>query len=150
MSGRNDLYQQVILDHNKNPRNFKVMQAATHECDGHNPLCGDQIRLYVKKTADGTIEDISFNGNGCAISKSSASLMTVAVKGKAESLARQLFSEFHKMVTGELDPETVTNQLGKLTIFSGVREYPSRIKCASLSWHALLCALDKQDKASTE
>jgi len=151
MSAANELYQQVILDHNRNPRNYRPLPEATHACHGHNPLCGDNITVFAKVSADGTtIEDVSFQGSGCAISKASASLMTAQLKGKPVQEARDLFGEFHEMVKGNLNPETQPNHLGKLKLFEGVKEYSSRIKCATLSWHALMGALDKQEEASTE
>ncbi len=150
MSQSNALYQQVILDHNRNPRNFRVMPEATHHCEGHNPLCGDHITVFAKVDSQGQIEDLSFQGNGCAISKASASLMTAGLKGKTQGEARELFSEFHGMVTGEFDPEAKVNHLGKLTLFLGVKEYSSRIKCATLAWHALMAAFDKSESATTE
>jgi nitrogen fixation NifU-like protein len=150
MSRSNELYQQVILDHNKNPRNYRVLPEATNFCEGHNPLCGDHITVYLKLGEDGTIADAAFQGNGCAISKASASMMTGFLKGKKIEEAKELFSEFHGMVTGEMDPETREHHLGKLTLFQGVREYSSRIKCASLAWHAMMGALEKQGSATTE
>lgn len=151
MSASNELYQQVILDHNRNPRNFRPLEGATHACHGHNPLCGDDITVFLKVSGDGkTIEDVAFQGNGCAISKASASLMTQQVKGKPVEEAKALFGEFHEMVTGKLDPATQENRLGKLKLFEGVKEYSSRIKCATLSWHALMGALDRKNEASTE
>jgi nitrogen fixation NifU-like protein len=150
MSQANELYQQVILDHNRNPRNYREMPGATHVCHGHNPLCGDNITVYAKVGPNDVIEDLSFQGNGCAISKASASLMTTQLKGKPIAEARALFGEFHEMVKGNLDPETQPNHLGKLKLFEGVKEYSSRIKCATLSWHALIGAMDRQEEASTE
>ena len=151
MSAANELYQQIILDHNRNPRNYRPLPDATHACHGHNPLCGDNITEYAKVSGDGAlIEDVSFQGSGCAISKASASLMTAQLKGKPIQEARELFGEFHEMVKGNLNPETQENHLGKLKLFEGVKEYSSRIKCATLSWHALMGALDKQEEASTE
>jgi nitrogen fixation NifU-like protein len=150
MSESNELYQQVILDHNRNPRNFRPMPEATFFCHGHNPLCGDNITVYAKVDAAGNLEDLSFQGNGCAISKASASLMSTQLKGKSIGEAKSLFGEFHAMVKGDLNPETMPNQLGKLKLFEGVKEYSSRIKCATLSWHALMGALDKKDSTSTE
>ena len=150
MSAANELYQQVILDHNRNPRNYREMPGATHVCHGHNPLCGDNITVYASVDADGILQDLSFQGNGCAISKASASLMTTQLKGKPHDEARTLFGEFHEMVKGNLDPETQPNHLGKLKLFEGVKEYSSRIKCATLSWHALMGAMDRQEEASTE
>ena len=150
MSRSNELYQQVILDHNKNPRNYRVIENAPLICEGHNPLCGDHITVYVDADAAGVIADVSFQGNGCAISKASASMMTAFLKGKTVAEAKQIFGEFHDMVRGELDPDVGENHLGKLTLFKGVREYSSRIKCASLAWHALMGALEKRAVASTE
>jgi nitrogen fixation NifU-like protein len=150
MSRANELYQQVILDHNKNPRNYRHIPDAALSCEGHNPLCGDHITVYLSVDAGNTIADVSFQGNGCAISKASASMMTVFLKGKTVEEARRTFQEFHDMVKGDLDPETRENHLGKLVLFKGVREYSSRIKCASLAWHALVGALDKQGSATTE
>lgn len=150
MSRANELYQQVILDHNKNPRNYRAIPEAVHVCEGHNPLCGDHITVYLDVAEDNTIADVAFQGNGCAISKASASMMTAFLKGRKVEEARQVFQEFHDMVRGEMDPETQENHLGKLVLFKGVREYSSRIKCASLAWHAMMGALDKQGIASTE
>ncbi len=150
MSRSNELYQQVILDHNKNPRNYRVIPDAALFCEGHNPLCGDHITVYLEVDPETKITDVSFQGNGCAISKASASMMTTFLKGKSVAEARLIFGEFHDMVRGELDPETRANHLGKLTLFQGVREYSSRIKCASLAWHALMGALEKKSVASSE
>jgi len=149
MSELSELYQQVILDHNKKPRNFRKLEAANHTAEGSNPLCGDQLTVYATLD-DGTIADVSFEGSGCAISKAAASMMTVAVKGKTQAEAETLFSEFHRMVTGELDEENEPNHLGRLTIFAGVREFPVRVKCASLAWHTLKAALEDRTLASTE
>jgi nitrogen fixation NifU-like protein len=149
MSELSELYQQVILDHNKKPRNFRELEDATAMAEGYNPLCGDQLRLYVKLDDTGRIEDVSFVGSGCAISKASASMLTVNVKGKTLDEARTLFEEFHRLVTGELDPES-ENHLGRLTIFAGVKEYPARVKCASLAWHTLKGALEGANRVSTE
>lgn len=149
MSELSDLYQEVILEHNKNPRNFREIEGADQYADGKNPLCGDALRVYVKFEGD-TISDVAFKGSGCAISKASASMMTQAVKGKTREDAEVIFDEFHKMVTGELDVETDDNELGKLKIFSGVLEFPARVKCASLSWHTLNAALHGEDAVSTE
>lgn len=149
MSELSDLYQQVILDHNKNPRNFKKLEAANRTADGHNPLCGDQLTVYMK-LEDDKVEDVSFEGSGCAISKAAASMMTQSVKGKTLKEAESLFNEFHQMVTGELDEETTPNSLGKLKIFAGVRDYPARVKCASLSWHTMHAALEDKGVVSTE
>jgi nitrogen fixation NifU-like protein len=149
MSELSELYQQVILDHNKKPRNFRKLESANHSAEGFNPLCGDQLTVYLD-LEDGTVKEISFEGSGCAISKAAASMMTQAVKGKSKQEAEQLFTEFHGMVTGELDEEATTNGLGNLKIFSGVREFPVRVKCASLAWHTLHAALNNQELVSTE
>lgn len=149
MSELNDLYQEVILDHNKNPRNFREIENATNKADGHNPLCGDQLKVYLNLEND-TVTDVAFKGSGCAISKASASMMTQAVKGKTKAEAETLFNEFRAMVMGELDIETDENSLGKLKIFAGVLEFPARVKCASLSWHTVHAALNEEEIASTE
>lgn len=149
MSELSDLYQEVILEHNKNPRNFREIEDADKTADGKNPLCGDALRVYVAMDGD-TIADVAFKGSGCAISKASASMMTQAVKGKTKDDAEVIFDEFHRMVTGELDIETDENELGKLKIFSGVLEFPARVKCASLSWHTLHAALQGEEVVSTE
>jgi nitrogen fixation protein NifU and related proteins len=149
MSYSSDLYQQVILDHNKKPRNFSKMENPTHLCPGHNPLCGDHITIFVDAN-DNTVNDISFEGSGCAISKASASMMTEAVKGKNFDEIREKFNDFHNMLVGELDVDKDKHSLGKLAIFSGVKEYSSRVKCAGLSWHALIGALDLKNEISTE
>jgi len=148
MSELSELYQQVILDHNKKPRNFRKIEPATHTAEGHNPLCGDQLTIYLDMAND-EVHDVSFEGSGCAISKASASMMTQAVKGKSKQHAEQLFKEFHSMVTGELD-EDVDSELGNLQIFAGVKEFPVRVKCATLPWHTLHAALNKQNLVSTE
>lgn len=149
MSELNDLYQEVILEHNKNPRNFREIEDANHQADGHNPLCGDALRVYLD-LEDNKVKDVAFKGSGCAISKASASMMTQAVKGKSKEEAEVLFEEFQKMVTGDLDIETDENHLGKLKIFAGVLEFPARVKCASLSWHTLHAALNNEETVSTE
>ena len=149
MSELSELYQQVILDHNKKPRNFRKLATANHTAEGFNPLCGDQLTVYLQ-LEDGAVRDISFEGSGCAISKAAASMMTQAVKGKSKQQAEQLFSEFHKMVTGELDEKITPNQLGHLQIFSGVREFPVRVKCATLAWHTMQAALSNKETVSTE
>jgi nitrogen fixation NifU-like protein len=152
MSYDNELYQQVILDHNRNPRNFREIENATHQCHGINPLCGDDMTIYLDVDPEaGIIKDVSFMGTGCAISKSSSSLMTAFLKGKKIDDARVIFNEFHKMVLGEFDPEKEEHHLGKLTLFMGIREYPSRTKCATLAWHTFIGALDKKTEGiSTE
>ncbi len=149
MSELSELYQQVILDHNKNPRNFREIENADRTAEGHNPLCGDQLTIFMQLEGD-HVADISFEGSGCAISKASASMMTQSVKGKTKQEAAMLFDEFHKMVTGELDEEATPNNLGRLKIFAGVRDYPARVKCASLSWHTMHAALENKELVSTE
>jgi nitrogen fixation protein NifU and related proteins len=149
MSELSELYQQVILDHNKKPRNFRKPDTANHIAEGYNPLCGDQLTVYLD-LEDGLVKDVGFEGSGCAISKAAASMMTQAVKGKSKEQAENLFNEFHSMVTGELNEETEENNLGNLKIFAGVREFPVRVKCATLAWHTLHAALNKKDQVSTE
>jgi nitrogen fixation NifU-like protein len=149
VSELSELYQQVILDHNKKPRNFRKLEDATQHADGFNPLCGDQLTVYLR-LEDDAVQDVSFEGSGCAISKASASMMTQAVKGKSRDEAEKLFAEFHRMVTGELDEEAEPNALGRLKIFSGVREFPARVKCASLPWHTLHAALAGEVQTTTE
>jgi len=150
MADLSELYQQVILDHNKKPRNFKRLENANRRQEGYNPLCGDQLTLYLN-VEDDVIKDVGFQGQGCAISKASASMMTTAVKGKTKEEAEVLFDEFHRMVKGELDTESQEHHLGRLTILAGVREFPARVKCASLSWHTLHAALEgKGESVSTE
>ena len=149
MSELSDLYQEVILDHNKNPRNFREIESANFKADGNNPLCGDALRVYVEMEDD-LVKDVAFKGSGCAISKASASMMTQIVKGKSKAEAEVLFDEFHRMVLGELDEEREENSLGKLKIFAGVKEFPARVKCASLSWHTLNAALHGEETVSTE
>jgi len=148
MNALNELYQQVILDHNRKPRNFRIMEEADKVVTGDNPLCGDKIEVYVK-LRDNVIEDVSFQGSGCAISQSSASLMTTSVIGKSIDEALELFSSFHDMVTSEIDSPIDKESLGKLRAFGGVREFPSRVKCANLSWHTLRAALDSESEAIT-
>jgi len=148
MSNLRELYQQLILDHNKSPRNFRELPDANRTAEGFNPLCGDRIHLYVK-LEDGRIEDIAFQGAGCAIFKASASMMTSEMKGNTLREAQNLFEEFHKMVTGCLDAPADIDRLGKLAVFSGVREFPTRVKCATLAWHTLQAALEGQDRPVT-
>lgn len=149
MSELSELYQDTILEHNKNPRNFREIEGADKLADGNNPLCGDALRVYVKMDGD-TVSDVAFKGSGCAISKASASMMTQTLKGKNREEADQLFDEFHRMVTGALNIETEENKLGKLKIFAGVLEFPARVKCASLSWHTVYAALHDESEISTE
>ena len=149
MSELSELYQQVILDHNKKPRNFRKLENANYTAEGHNPLCGDQLTIYLD-VEDDRVKEIGFEGSGCAISKASASMMTQTVKGRTKEEAEVLFDEFHRMVTGGLDPEAEETHLGKLKIFSGVLEFPARVKCASLSWHTLHAALKGDESVTTE
>ncbi|MBI3292797.1 MAG: SUF system NifU family Fe-S cluster assembly protein [Elusimicrobia bacterium] len=150
MSDLGELYQEVIIDHSRSPRNFHELKEANRRADGHNPLCGDQISLYVL-LKDNMIQDISFQGTGCAISKASASMMTESVKAKTTAEAAALFEKFHRMVTGEGNGMVNPAGLGKLAAFSGVSEYPVRVKCASLAWHTLRAALEaRQATVSTE
>jgi nitrogen fixation NifU-like protein len=149
MSDLTDLYQEVILDHNRRPRNFRTIDEATRKQEGYNPLCGDRLTLYVKLEGD-VIEDVAFQGIGCAISKASASLMTDALKGKTVDEARAIFDRFHDMVMSS--PDAPAPDLGKLSVFAGVREFPTRVKCASLAWHTLKAAVSEENGApvSTE
>jgi nitrogen fixation NifU-like protein len=147
MSELSELYQEVILDHNRRPRNFRVIEAPSHHAEGYNPLCGDRLRLFVTVEGD-RIADVAFQGSGCAISKASASLMTDALKGRTVTEARDLFERFHRMVT--TPPDAPVEDLGKLSVLAGVREFPVRVKCASLAWHTLKAALDRDERVSTE
>ena len=149
MSELSELYQQVILDHNKKPRNFRKLESANARAEGFNPLCGDQLTVYLEMEA-GSVKEVSFEGSGCAISKAAASMMTQSVKGKTREEAETLFREFHGMVTGEFDEASTPNHLGRLTIFAGVRDYPARVKCASLPWHTMRAALVGEESATTE
>jgi nitrogen fixation protein NifU and related proteins len=143
-----DLYQEVILEHSKSPRNYRALATASHKAEGYNPLCGDHFTIYVS-VDDDHINEISFQGSGCAISKASASMMTQALKGKRTQEAEALFEEFHSIVTGKR--ATNTQVLGKLAVFSGVSEFPVRVKCATLAWHALRAALQGHEQpVSTE
>ncbi len=149
MSELRELYQELVLDHNSRPRNFREMENATTRMEGYNPLCGDRVTVYVK-LGGGRIEDVSFQGSGCAISRASASMMTTTIKGKTIDEAERLFGAFHEMVTGEGDPEE-DDELGDLEVLAGVAEFPSRVKCATLSWHSMLSALKGQkEPVSTE
>jgi nitrogen fixation protein NifU and related proteins len=149
MSELRDLYQEVILDHYKRPRNFGPLEGADHKADGHNPLCGDRVTIYIVMDQD-VIRDIRFEGEGCAISTASASLMTEILQGKTLAEVEALFGEFHEMLTGDPSQPADPAQ-GKLAVFSGVREFPARVKCATLSWHTLQAALKEQkEPISTE
>jgi nitrogen fixation NifU-like protein len=148
MSDLRNLYQEVVVDHSRSPRNFGRLAAANRSAEGFNPLCGDRLTLYLR-ISDGVIEDASFDGSGCAISTASASLMTEALKGKTEAQARALFSAFHALVTAE--PERAGVPMGKLEVLAGVREFPARVKCATLAWHTMQAALQNSARpVSTE
>ena len=149
MSDLRELYQQVILDHNKNPRNFHELPAATRTVDGYNPLCGDHYKIFVELDGE-RIKDIGFTGTGCAISKASASVMSSSIKGKSREEAHKLFDVFHRLVTGDRGGLSAA-ELGRLAAFSGVSEFPARVKCATLAWHTLKSAIDgEQQVVSTE
>jgi len=146
-----DLYQEVIVDHNKSPRNFHAMSDATYQADGFNPLCGDKLTLYLRVNSEGVIEDASFQGSGCAISIASASLVTEYLQGRKAGEAEAMFGRFHDMVTADVDNPVASEGMGKLTVLAGVREFPARMKCATLCWHTLHAALAGGDEpASTE
>ncbi len=148
MNDLSDLYQEVILDHNKRPRNFHRMEQPNRHADGHNPLCGDRVTIYLDIEND-RVRDVSFEGSGCAISKASASMMTEAIKGMTLAEVESLFRSFHGLVTGQ-EPAG-EEDLGKLVVFSGVREFPARVKCASLAWHTMHAALENvSEVTSTE
>ena len=145
-----ELYQEVILDHNKRPRNFRVPDPVNRRAEGYNPLCGDKITVFLYVEGD-VIKDLGFQGTGCAISKASASMMTDALKGKTLKEADSFFDRFHAMVTAPASADVETGSLGKLAVLSGVREYPMRVKCASLAWHTLRAAMQaQQEVVSTE
>ena len=148
MAGLSDLYQEILLEHNSKPHNFKKVEEATQTADGYNPLCGDQITLYLK-VVDGLIDDVGFQGSGCAISRASASMMTQSIKGQSVEKAHEIFNAFHHMITepgAELDLDT----LGDLETLSGVNEFPTRIKCAILAWHTMKAALAGDSEVTTE
>jgi nitrogen fixation NifU-like protein len=150
MSDLRELYQAVILDHNKKPRNFRALPGANRSAEGYNPLCGDKVTIYLQ-LEDGVVRDVSFQGSGCAISTASASLMTEALKGKTVAEVEAIFEKFHGVVAGEPGPAGETPGLGKLSVFAGVREFPTRVKCATLAWHTLHAALEGAEKTvSTE
>jgi nitrogen fixation protein NifU and related proteins len=149
MSDLRDLYQEVILEHSKRPRGFGKLEHPTCSADGKNPLCGDQLTVGLKVEGE-VVKDILFEGRGCAISTASASLMTQAVKGKSKAEVDALFGRMHAMLTKPMDQPVDTSELGKLAVFSGVREFPARVKCASLAWHTLKAALEGGGSASTE
>jgi nitrogen fixation NifU-like protein len=148
MADLRELYQEVILEHSKNPRNYCQLETANRQAEGYNPLCGDHFTIYLNLQGD-SIHEVSFQGSGCAISKASASMMTQSVKGKTKAQAEALFHQFHQLVTGRANGKQ--KEMGKLAVFSGVADFPVRVKCATLPWHALRAALDReQEMASTE
>jgi len=148
MADLRDLYQEVILEHSKQPRNYRVLPSANRQAEGFNPLCGDHYTVYLQVEGE-AIRDISFQGTGCAISKASASMMTQSLKGKTRQEAEKVFEKFHKLVTGHNGSES--EDLGKLAVFAGVSEFPVRVKCATLGWHAVRAALQgQQETVSTE
>ncbi len=149
MADSRNLYQEVILDHNKKPRNWGALADATHKSEGLNPLCGDHLFVSLKVSGP-TIEAVQFEGESCAICKASASMMTTVVKGKTRDDAEQLVNEFRDMATGKLDTAKSQHHLGRLTVFAGVRDLPTRVKCAILPWHTLHAALNAQNTISTE
>ena len=142
MADLRELYQEVILEHSKAPRNFREMEGANRKAEGYNPLCGDHFKVYLDLEENGKIRDITFQGSGCAISKASASMMTQSLKGKSRAEAEELFDHFHKLVTGQLQDNGSPAELGKLSVFAGVSEFPMRVKCATLAWHTLRAALE--------
>jgi len=148
MNELGELYQQVILDHNKQPRNFREVEGANRKAEGYNPLCGDRLTLYAR-VEDGVLRDVGFVGSGCAISKASASMMTEAIKGKPVAEVEKIFNAFHGLVTEEAPAGGDDTDLGKLVVFSGVREFPMRVKCATLAWHTLRAALDNEEGTAT-
>ena len=150
MSELRDLYQEVILDHSRSPRNRRIPEGANRQADGYNPLCGDKVTVYLR-VENGVVQDAGFAGTGCAISSASASMMTESLKGKTRAEAEALFRRFHDLVTGKSDPNEAAPALGKLVVFSGVREFPIRVKCASLPWHTVRAALEQAaEPVSTE
>ena len=149
MSELRELYQQVILDHNKNPRNFGKLEGANRFQEGLNPLCGDHLYVYLYLNDDQIIEDIRFEGSGCAISKASASLMGLTLKGKSADHAHEIFDRFHSLATASGDEIVDLEKMGKLAVFAGVREFPARVKCATLAWHTMKAALEEGDTTTT-
>ena len=142
MTELRELYQQIILDHNRNPRNFGPLETANRRQEGYNPLCGDHLHVYLLLADGGVIEEIHFDGSGCAISKASASLMTEQLKSRSAAEARAAFESFHELVTGDPAEPVDLAKAGKLAVFAGVREFPMRVKCATLAWHTMKAALD--------
>lgn len=148
MSDLRELYQEMILDHSKHPLNKGKLEKATHQADGFNPLCGDRVKIDLI-VDQGVVKDIRFEGSGCAISTASVSILTEAIKGKSEKEIGNLFGKFHDLVTGKKDGSEESDNLGKLAVFQGVREFPMRVKCATLSWHTLLAALKNEKRIAT-
>ena len=145
-----DLYQEIILEHSKAPRNFRKPATANQEAEGYNPLCGDRCTVYLD-VEDGAIKEIGFQGSGCAISRASASMMTQSVKGKSKAEAAKIFDQFHRLVTGDKEAVANASEMGKLAAFAGVSKFPARVKCATLAWHTLQSALEgKHEAVSTE
>jgi len=150
MADLRDLYQELILEHSRAPRNYRELKTPDRKAEGYNPLCGDRFTVYLQMNGD-SIQDISFQGSGCAISKASASMMTQTLKGKTRNEAQEFFDRFHKVVTGQVASTNGNQELGKLAVFSGVSEFPMRVKCATLAWHTLQAALEgTQESVSTE
>jgi nitrogen fixation protein NifU and related proteins len=150
MADLRDLYQDVILDHHKKPRNFHKLDHANRQADGYNPLCGDKLSVYLQ-IENGVVKDIGFIGTGCAISTASASMMTESLKGKTETEAKAIFERFHQLATDHSEPQPDLAAMGKLAVFSGIREYPVRVKCATLAWHTMRAALEgRQETVATE
>ena len=148
MSELRDLYQEVILDHSKRPHNFRVLDDSDHQADGHNPLCGDRLTVFLK-LKDNRIEEVGFQGSGCAISVASASMMTDTLKGATLEEAEEKFQAFHDLLTCRIDPEADASRLGKLVVFAGVSRFPIRVKCATLAWHTFRAALSARDRTAT-
>jgi len=149
MSDLRELYQEVLLDHSKRPRNFRQVEGADRHAEGYNPLCGDKVAIYLKMDGD-RISDISFQGSGCAISTASASILTETLKGKTRAEAESLFEAFHQMVTGQAQNPATVPPMGKLAVFAGVTEFPLRVKCATLAWHTMRSALENGEIVTTE
>ena len=150
MTMTKELYQQLILEHNRKPKNFRKIESPTHFAEGFNPLCGDRYFIYLTLNDQQVIEDIAFEGEGCAISKASASMMTQTLKGKTIEQAKDLFDQFRRLVLGRLDDQNEKDNLGKLAVFSGVSKFPARVKCAALSWHTMSGAINNTQQITTE
>lgn len=148
MSELRELYQQVILDHNKSPRNFREIEDPSTASEGFNPLCGDSVKVFIEFEGD-VVKDISFQGSGCAISKASASIMTSELKGKSRAEVKEMFDKFHRLVTENAEDTVDFDHFGKLAVFAGIREFPSRVKCASLAWHTMKAALNNENEPVT-